>query len=85
MKHLTHENNHNQNLKPTEGVIGKSFQYHGITLNVYDLGGQKAFREYWKYYYENIDALIYVVDGSDEKRISECNESFQELLKEEKL
>ena len=59
MKHLTHENN--QNLKPTEGVYGKSFQYHGITLNVYDLGGQKAFREYWKYYYENIDALIFLL------------------------
>ena len=27
----------------------------------------------------------FFVDGSDEKRISECNESFQELLKEEKL
>jgi len=83
LNYLTHENN--VNLKPTEGVNGKSIQCYGITLNVYDLGGQKAFREYWKYYYENIDALIYVIDGSDEKRIAECNDSFQELLKEEKL
>ena len=83
MNYLTHENN--ENLKPTEGANGKSIQYHGITLNLYDLGGQKAFREYRKHHHENIDSLIYVVDGSDEKRITECNESFQELLKEEKL
>ena len=83
LNYLTHEDN--KNTKPTPGVNGKSIQCCGINLNVYDLGGQKAIREYWKYYYENVDALIYVVDASDEARIGECNESFQELLKEEKL
>ena len=29
--------------------------------------------------------MIYVVDASDEERIGECNESFQNLLKDEKL
>ena len=83
LNYLVHEDN--KKTQPTQGVNGKSIQCCGITLNVYDLGGQKAIREYWKYYYEDIDALIYVVDGSDEGRIAECNESFQELLKEEKL
>ena len=83
LNYLTREDN--RNTMPTPGVNGKSIQCCGINLNVYDLGGQKALREYWKYYYENIDALIYVVDASDETRIAECNESFQELLKEEKL
>ena len=83
LNYLTHEDN--RDTKPTPGVNGKSIQCCGINLNVYDLGGQKAIREYWKYYYENVDALIYVVDASDEARIAECNESFQELLKEEKL
>ena len=36
-------------------------------------------------YYENIDGLIYVIDASDEERMEECNELFQQLLKEEKL
>ena len=83
LNYLTHEDN--KNLEPTQGVNGKSIQCCGINLNVYDIGGQKAIREYWKYYYENVDALIYVVDASDEARIAECNDSFQELLKEEKL
>ena len=45
-------------------------------------GGKK---QYQKYYYDKVDALIYVVDESDEERIKECNESFQSLLKDEKL
>ena len=57
----------------------------GDKLNVMDLGGQKAIREYWNYYYDKVDALIYVVDASDDARIAECNESFQALLKDEKL
>ena len=83
LNYLTHEDN--RQTIPTQGVNGKSIQCCGINLNVYDLGGQKAIRDYWKYYYENVDALIYVVDASDEERIGECNESFQSLLKDEKL
>ena len=33
--------------------------------------------EYWQYYYENIDGLVYVIDASDEERMEECNELFQ--------
>ena len=74
-----------KNVESTKGVNAKSINCCGINLNVYDLGGQKAIREYWQYYYENIDGLIYVIDASDEGRMDECNESFQQLLNEEKL
>ena len=49
--------------------------------------GKKTIKEYLEYYHENenIDALIYVVDGSDENRIEENNKSLQELFKEEKF
>ena len=80
---LTHEEI--KKITPTKGVNAKSIQCGGVKLNVYDLGGQRAIREYWKYYYEKVDALIYVVDASDEGRIEECNTTFQSLLKDEKL
>lgn len=71
--------------RPTPGVNAESIQIKGNKINLYDLGGQKPIRKYWKYYYENVDALIYVVDTSDENRIKECNKIVQRLLKEEKL
>ena len=74
-----------KDVKPTLGINAQTINFCGITLNVYDLWGKKAIRKYWQYYYENIDGLIYVIDASDEERMEECNELFQQLLKEEKL
>ncbi len=54
-------------------------------MNVWDIGGQKAIRPYWKNYYENTDGLVYVVDSSDEDRLAECTEELQQLLNEENL
>ena len=46
----------------------------GFKLNVWDIGGQKAIRPYWKNYYENTDGMVFVVDSSDEVRLEECVE-----------
>lgn len=54
-------------------------------MNVWDIGGQKAIRPYWKNYYENTDGLVYVVDSSDEVRLKECSEELINLLGEENL
>lgn len=71
--------------EPTKGVNIKSIMYSGFTINVIDIGGQKEIRQYWDYYYDDVDALVYVVDGSDEERIGECNDQLKKLLKEDKL
>jgi GTPase SAR1 family protein len=47
---------------------------------VWDIGGQRAIRAYWKNYIENNDALVYVVDSSDENRLGESKEELQQLL-----
>ena len=52
---------------------------------MWDIGGQKAIRPYWKNYYENTDGLVFVVDSSDEERINECIEELNALLVEENL
>lgn len=48
-------------------------------------GGQSKIRPYWKNYFENTDALIYVIDCSDRKRLAETGNEFSELLADEKL
>ena len=52
---------------------------------MWDIGGQKAIRPYWKNYFENTDGLVYVVDSSDEVRLKECSEELQNLIQEESL
>eukprot|EP00435_Cladocopium_sp_Y103_P007454 s938_g2.t1 len=51
--------------------------------NVWDIGGQKAIRPYWSNYFENTDALVYVIDSSDRRRLEESGAELAELLAEE--
>jgi len=34
--------------------------------------GQKKIRPYWKNYYQNTDAIIYMVDSADKRRTDEA-------------
>lgn len=38
-------------------------------LNVWDIGGQKTIRSYWRNYFEQTDGVIWVVDSSDKMRL----------------
>ena len=52
---------------------------------MWDIGGQREIRPYWKNYYEHTDGLIYVVDSADDMRIKECTDELDQLLLEEDL
>ena len=41
---------------------------------------QEAIRPYWSNYFENTDALVYVVDSSDSRRLEESAKELAELL-----
>lgn len=71
--------------EPTKGVNIKTIIQEGFSINVWDIGGQKDLRQYWSSYYDDADAILFVVDASDEERITECNEQLKELMNEEKL
>merc|ERR1712216_40261 len=72
-------------IMPTQGFNIKSLLHEGFKLNVWDIGGRKTIRPYWKNYFENTDALIYVVDSSDRRRLEEAAMELSELLEEDKL
>lgn len=72
-------------ITPTQGFNIKSVQSSGFKLNVWDIGGQRKIRPYWKNYFDNTDVLIYVIDSSDRKRFEETGEELSELMEESKL
>ena len=57
----------------------------GFKLNVWDIGGQREIRPYWRNYYDQTDALVYVVDSADEMRVAEVKGNLDELMSEELL
>lgn len=72
-------------ITPTQGFNIKSVQTQGFKLSVWDIGGQRKIRPYWRNYFENTDLLIYVIDSGDRKRFEETAEELAELLEEDKL
>lgn len=83
MKRLSNEDI--QQIRPTSGFNIKSIIHDGFKLNVWDIGGQKAIRPYWRNYFEGTDALVYVIDAADERRLLESGSELNLLLQEEKL
>jgi hypothetical protein len=43
--------------------------YKGYRLNIWDVGGQKTLRSYWRNYYEATDGMVWVVDSADVRRL----------------
>ncbi|KAF2219027.1 ADP-ribosylation factor [Elsinoe ampelina] len=72
-------------VSPTLGFIIKTIEYDGYKLNIWDVGGQKTLRTYWKNYFEKTDTLIWVVDSTDRERIQDCRNELKGLLLQERL
>ena len=74
-----------KNLPPTKGFNVKIIQKENIKFTFWDIGGQKSIRNIWENYFENNDALIYVIDSSDVYRIEESGKELRNLLEENLL
>jgi len=70
---------------PTIGFNMETVVYKNLQFNVWDLGGQTNIRPYWRCYYANTDAIIYVVDSSDKDRLSLTRKELLSMLEEEEL
>ena len=65
------QNDSEENIQtiPTIGFNVEILQYKNIKFQVWDLGGQTSIRPYWRCYYPNTDAIIFVVDCCDVDRL----------------
>lgn len=70
---------------PTIGFNVETVTHKNVKFQVWDLGGQTSIRPYWRCYYPNTQAIIYVVDSSDVERVGTSREEFHALLEEEEL
>ncbi|KAH8239309.1 hypothetical protein KR200_010519, partial [Drosophila serrata] len=70
---------------PTIGFNVEQVTYKNLKFQVWDLGGQTSIRPYWRCYYSNTDAIIYVVDSADRDRIGISKDELLYMLREEEL
>jgi len=70
---------------PTIGFNVETLEYKNIAFTVWDVGGQEKLRALWRHYYQNTQAVIFVVDSSDRHRLQEAAEELHRLIKEDEL
>merc|ERR1712151_1321483 len=70
---------------PTIGFNVETVQYKNIKFQVWDLGGQTSIRPYWRCYYPNTDAIIFVVDSADSERMPVAKGELAAMLEEDDL
>lgn len=66
---------------PTIGFNVEQVTYKNLKFQVWDLGGQTSIRPYWRCYYSNTDAIIYVVDSADRDRIGISKDELLYMLR----
>ncbi|XP_002157516.2 ADP-ribosylation factor-like protein 2 [Hydra vulgaris] len=72
-------------ISPTLGFNIKTLEHNQFKLNIWDVGGQKSLRSYWRNYFESTDGLVWVVDSADKWRLDDCKKELKTLLAEERL
>ena len=70
---------------PTIGFNVEQVTYKNLKFQVWDLGGQTSIRPYWRCYYPNTDAIIFVVDSADSERMAVARGELAAMLEEEDL
>merc|ERR1712048_1062811 len=63
----------------------ETVEYKNISFTVWDVGGQDKIRKLWRYYYENTQGLIFVVDSNDRERIEDAREELTNILSEDEM
>ena len=67
---------------PTIGFNVERVQISNINFTVWDVGGQDKIRPLWRYYLDNINCVIFLVDSNDTDRIFEAKEELDKLMRE---
>jgi len=70
---------------PAVGFNVETVKYKNLQFEVWDLGGQTSIRPYWRCYYQNTQAIIYVVDSTDVDRLEISKQELHSMLEEEEL
>lgn len=53
-----------------------------MRIKVWDLSGQERMRAAWKYYFETVNGIIFVIDSADRDRITDVRDELHQILGE---
>ena len=73
------------NLVPTVPTIGidlEELQIRNVNIKVWDLSGQLKLRGTWKYYYESVNGIIFVIDAANQDTLADVRDTLHQVMAE---
>ncbi|XP_074294014.1 ADP-ribosylation factor-like [Silene latifolia] len=70
---------------PTIGFNVETVDYKNVSFTVWDVGGQDKIRPLWRFYFQNTQGLIFVIDSNDRDRVIEARDELHKMLSEDEL
>ena len=71
---------------PTIGFNVDTVKYKNISITTWDVGNKyKKIKPFWRHYYQNTNAIIFVVDSNDRELINKAKDELNHLLNEDEL
>lgn len=85
INHLKPKKSNTLEVTPTVGFQVEEFARNNIQFTVYDMSGQGRYRSLWESYYEDVQAVIFVIDSTDRLRIVVAKDELDHLLMHQKI
>jgi small GTP-binding protein len=70
---------------PTIGFNVETVANRNVSFTVWDVGGRDKIRPLYRHYFQNTQALIFVVDSNDRERMDQVKEEIQKFTSEAEL
>ncbi|KAG2392684.1 hypothetical protein C9374_011409 [Naegleria lovaniensis] len=85
ISHLKPSSEVKQEILPTAGYKLEEFSRNGYYCRVFDLSGAGKYRPMWKYFFENLEGILFVIDVSDTKRLCVAIDELLDLVSNKEL
>ncbi|KAG9391461.1 Small GTPase superfamily, ARF/SAR type [Carpediemonas membranifera] len=72
-------------ITPTVGFKIEEFKAAGTSWKMYDMSGQGRYRNLWSKFYQEIEAVVFVVDASDRLRMVVAREELKTVIESPEL
>lgn len=70
---------------PTIGFNVETVEYKRLRFTMWDIGGQDKIRVLWRYYFSGSDAIVFLVDVTDSRRLALAKAEIHKLLEDDEL
>ena len=67
---------------PTIGVDLEEIKVKNVSVKCWDLSGQLKLRDTWKYYYENVNGIVFVIDSTNMEQMQNVRETMHQMMVE---